>query len=137
MVRNPKTSIAKDLVHTRPLLTELEWKTQRAAISQCGLALAGDIPIMNEFYFRLGRDCELPKNYVRFEITGMDMLASRMSQKYCEPSTETRVSFFKAFGLTPDFQTAMEDFYRGVAIGWIPTNLQEQGFPVSPSCIWT
>jgi len=137
MIRNPYKSIAKDLLHTQQLNRERDWKIRRAAISGCGLALAGDVPIFNEFYHKLGEGCHLPRSYVNHDVTGMDMLAVGMHKKYEVPSDETRYSFYLAFNLTPDFQTAMEDFYRGVTIQWTPFHLQETPIVGPLAGLWT
>lgn len=128
MVRDPRSCLAKDLLHTQQIRQERDWKIRRAAISSCGLALAGDIPIFNEFYHKLGEGCHLPRAYVNYDVTGMDMLARGMHKKYSVPTDETRYSFYLAFGLTPDFQTAMEEFYRGVNLKWVP--IHEQSSPI-------
>jgi len=44
---------------------------------------------------------------------GTQMMRGDMVAKRVCVTDETRVSFFVAFGVTPDEQTAMEDYYRG------------------------
>jgi len=40
------------------------------------------------------------------------MMAQGMEAKHQDITPETRLSFFKAFGVTPDEQVAMEDYYQ-------------------------
>jgi hypothetical protein len=112
MVRDPHTTVAKDLVSVKRIFNSTDWVTQRKAISDCGLALAGDMPIFWRLYTKLG-DVELSKRARRylknkpFE-TGADYLARGMAQKCVEPSVETRLSFFLAFGITIEQQIDIE-----------------------------
>jgi hypothetical protein len=134
MVRDPRSCLTKDLLHTCFLENEKEWKIRRAAIAQCGLALAGDVPIYGQYYTTLGAGCFLPKNYSPNSITGMDMLAMRMKNTFCEPTEDTRYSFYLAFGITPGQQVALENHYKELVLTYIPRNKQQEGFVTSPAC---
>jgi hypothetical protein len=48
-----------------------------------------------------------------FMQSGSRMMSRGMDSKFVPVSSESRVSFFKAFGVTPDEQVAMEEYYRG------------------------
>lgn len=107
MVRDPRISLDKDVLCTRPLDTEKEWRLQMQAMSDCGLALAGDLPVLGAFYniFDVGETTP------RQLETGMDYLARGLEGKRSSPTAEARDSFFAAFGITPDEQVALEQFY--------------------------
>jgi hypothetical protein len=95
----------------------------RYAISQCGLSLAGDVPVFNEFYTALGRGARLSKRSMaklrnRGPETGMEYLALGMSHKFSEPTTCCRISFARAFNIWPDQQRAMEAQYRTFQAEW-------------------
>jgi len=40
------------------------------------------------------------------------LMSAGMDGKWVDVSTEARVSFFSAFGVTPDEQVALEEYYR-------------------------
>jgi len=113
MVRDPRQVLSKDLCVVKPVRDEQYWKAMRKAIGECGLSLAGDVPVFGAFYNSLLKDTTLSKRAAaklsnRAPETGMEYLARGMSAKYCEPHTVCRVSFAKAFGIWPDLQVALE-----------------------------
>jgi len=123
MVRDPRVTLDKDLCVVKPVNNQVDYDFYRNAISQCGLALAGDVPVLYEFYRCLARGTKissrLEKRLVnRSPETGMDYLALRMRQKYASPSDCCRVSFAKAFDIWPDEQMALEDAYRSMTLKW-------------------
>jgi hypothetical protein len=109
MVRDPRITIDKDDVCIKGVQTLEEWNAQRGAVAACGLALAGDIPVVNEYYAMLGAGAELKR--ADRPTTGMEWLALGMKAKYSTPSPLTRLSFYVAFDITPDEQVAMEREY--------------------------
>lgn len=110
MVRDPRVCTDKDLLSTRPLDTEAEWECHMQSICDCGLALAGDLPVMGAFYTMLDRGTVVERKLE----TGMDYLARGLVGKRRPPTAAARVSFFSAFGITPDEQEALEQFYDAI-----------------------
>ena len=117
MVRDPRATLDKDLANVAPVTNQTDFDYLRGSIGLCGLALAGDVPVYCEFYNSLCRGTWNPKFEKRREEqglrTGAEYLALGLHAKYQEPTVEARVSFWKAFGMTPDEQVALEDLYRG------------------------
>lgn len=123
MVRDPRVTLSKDLCCVKPIQTEKQYDLQRHSVSQCGLSLAGDVPVFNEFYAALGRNAEpsqraLKRKAARGLETGMEFLAVGMSPKFCKPSDCCRLSFAKAFDIWPDTQLAMEQELRSKVVEW-------------------
>lgn len=109
MVRDPIICLAKDSFTLKRAMTYEEQRIYSNAIGWCGLSLAGDMPIFGAFY-RSMISLEKPEN---IEIlTGMQLLAKRMEPKFSEPTDEARVSFWRAFRLSPDKQLALETLIR-------------------------
>lgn len=46
-----------------------------------------------------------------FMASGAQMMSRGMIAKHVDVTPEARVSFFVAFGVTPDEQTALEEYY--------------------------
>lgn len=106
MVRDPRVTIDKDDVCIKGVQSAEEWDAQRGAVAACGLALAGDIPVVNEYYRMLGNGAQLRR--ADRPSSGMEWLALGMDLKYAAPDPLTRLSFYVAFDITPDEQVAME-----------------------------
>jgi hypothetical protein len=115
MVRDPRICLAKDLCYTVPLKDEQEWSERRNAISQCGIALAGDIPVLGSYYDCLGRNTSAGAS---LEVCGLSLLARGMTAKRAPPSDETRFSFYLAFGISPDRQVAIESVYDQLTLSY-------------------
>lgn len=118
MVRDPRKSLDKDLISVRPVTSHTTWANYCSAIADCGLALAGDLPVLGAFYGMLhqGRDVD------RQLLTGMDYMARGLEQRSATINDTTRFSFYKAFGIKPDEQTALEEFYRSVTLSYETPN---------------
>jgi hypothetical protein len=112
MCRDPRVTLAKDLVSVRPIRDQVEWARQCTAIGECGLALAGNLPVFSSFYSML----DLGVKTERQLLTGMDYLAQGMSGKRRPVHHEARLSFYQAFDLSPDEQTALEEHYDAMTL---------------------
>lgn len=111
MVRNPFTAMSKDCVSLVGWSTEVEFRYWLASIGACGGSLTSGVPVWQAWYARLQalggpvnagvdalvRDC------------GMAYMASGVGS--CEITEAARYSFYKAFGVTPDMQVALESEY--------------------------
>jgi hypothetical protein len=114
MVRN-LTAFSKDCAVIGTPHSMAAWTD---AVSQCGEACAGGIPVWNSFYQFLRRSADTPMRRRRrldysplMESTGLWWMAKGMRRFFSSPSDEARVSFFKAFGVTPEAQIACEEWY--------------------------
>jgi len=75
------------------------------------------MPIFSEFYacLRRGAGSAVDRDDTP---TGFSMLAKGMNMRGMPVTDEARVSFFKAFDITPDEQLAVEKFYRDARPTW-------------------
>lgn len=117
MCRNPRVCMPKDCVSLLPMEQgncAAAWMT---AVGECGISLAGGIPVLQEFYCALLRGgCgHRMKKGIHME-TGFFRLAKDMDRTVGEVSVSARVSFWRAFGVTPTDQMFMEDKLRA----WTP-----------------
>lgn len=112
MVRDPRVSLAKDLITFKSLNNVADFDFLRCAIGDCGLSLTRGIPILQEYYLCLTRGATR-KEWRRTEYeSGMQFMAHGMDRKSSKVSTAARVSFWQAFGYTPEQQEAIENEYR-------------------------
>lgn len=117
MVRNYHSSREKDSMCLFPLDDPGALKAWLYAVGECGLALTSGVPVMQEMYSAFMRAGVASKmGDAVFMQGGMRMLSVKMEAKSSVISDDARVSFYAAFGVTPDEQTAMEEYYRGWTI---------------------
>jgi len=110
-VRNFPTFIAKDVSTVLPLSHGQCMEGYAGAISDCGLALAGGVPVADAFY----RSMHTISKGVRLRIEqgtgwerGFVFLARGMSRSGVAISDQARASFYFAFGVLPDRQKILE-----------------------------
>jgi len=114
MVRDPRVAIAKDCMSVKPLTNRSLSQKWASAVSQGGLSLTGGIPIWQDFYQALLKysDGSKPLENDMSMETGFFFMTIGMSRRYSKISDATRVSFYHAFGITPQQQCVMEELYR-------------------------
>lgn len=126
MVRTPKVAFEKDTMCTLTVSDD-EYLSWLAGVSECGLATASGVPVMQEFYVNLsvaagGRVA--PERLV--EHTGMKHLSRGMVSRVVPVDDASRFSFWLAFGVDPDTQVAIELDLRNaretaILEGFVPT----------------
>lgn len=104
MCRNPRIVLDKDTVDLRP--SNHLYSNWLHHIGTGGGALASGVPILQEFYATL-RELGTP-GQVSTSMTGMDMMAHGLDCTLVPIDDDARVSFYKAFGITPWDQIAIE-----------------------------
>lgn len=141
MVRDPHVAITKDCYSINPLDSHLGMKKYLEVLGKGGLSLTGGIPIWQDFYSLLQRFPDSQKksrwsraNKIMLE-SGMMMLASGMGRSYTLCHPQTRFSFWRAFGILPDEQLVMEQFYCTATLGWKePTIAEPRHVEFWPTC---
>lgn len=120
MCRNPRTASVKDHMSRLNLNTVKLAKCWAGAVSDCGLALAGDMPIFHQYYdvyhrYSQGTRADWMEKDGRF-ANGMLWLSKRMTRRY-GVTDATRISFWRAWNILPHEQRAIERYYASVNIG--------------------
>ena len=103
MVRRPDTVMTKDCCVVRGGMTPSKLADWLGAQRVGGLSLAGDIPVLGTFY-----QC-FPAKETSMESDYAAPHKFRAGQQCGSISSESRYSFWLAFGLTPDDQMALEE----------------------------
>jgi len=116
MVRHPKWAIAKDTVSTHGFQSDKIYRGWLDAVGTGGLAMTGGIPVFQDFYQAYQKHGSPHKVHFDVQSWGVRSLQKGMTRSYGPISAETRASFYWAFGVTPDEQLILEDFYRGVRL---------------------
>jgi len=111
MVRSPVDAISRDMLTTKKLHNKLDYDTLRGSIADCGMAIAGDLPVFGEFYRMLGRDCGKRREDKDRSMSGMKYMALGLESQVGPVTQASRFSFWKAFGITPQLQVSIESEY--------------------------
>jgi len=127
MVRDPRTAMSKDCVSLVGWDTPVHIRAWAGAIGSCGASLTGGVPVWSAWYNRLvelgGRRKE---NGVDAAVRDSGLGYMAKGVKSCKVSAECRVSFYKAFGILPDMQEALEEHYSSLSFG---TEVHPMMFP--------
>jgi hypothetical protein len=113
MVRNVKDCLSKDCTCIIDISTAGGFLKWAYSIGECGLSLAGGIPVLDQFYralMRSGRKGGKVTSHPYWE-SGMTYLAKGMDRKLSRITARTRHSFYLAFGVTPDEQIMAENYF--------------------------
>lgn len=140
MVRDPRTAMSKDCVSLIGWDTEDEIKSWAHAIGTCGSALTSGVPVWHAWYQRLVAMGNGASEGVMERVydCGMGFMAQGVSG--CEIDAISRHSFWRAFGILPDMQEALEAEYSApVNITAITPTVYRDYLPIdtqNPLTIW-
>jgi len=115
MVRDVADALCRDSLSIKPIVNAKSYDTLRHSISQCGLSICPGIPMMQSFYQMLGRGVVAKKVDKDKSMSGMRYMALGLEPKVVPVTDEARLSFYRAFGYTPEQQISMEDAYDNLA----------------------
>lgn len=119
MVRKHGHAMAKDCISLKPLDGRGVFDKWRLAIGMAGMSLVGGIPVQQEFYSAMMRGATGPALHNDLTLeTGFARLARGMDRKPTTVSAQARYSYWLAFGVLPDEQVALEEFFRLVTPAW-------------------
>lgn len=116
MVRNIPTSLRKDTLTVHNLTGTALREKWCTAVGIGGLNLTGGVPVVQDFYQAYQRiGCMRMSNITDDPTfaTGMKLMSKGMNELYRAPDAWTRVQVFEVWGITPDEQEALENYYRG------------------------
>lgn len=114
MTRIVPNSIIKDTHTLLPLQSAKAVRNFYSSIGHCGLALTSGVPILQEFYSLYLRSSGGAKGFGQHTglESGMLNMSRGLESKRTPITTEARVSFYLAFGVTPDHQVAIEKYLK-------------------------
>jgi hypothetical protein len=150
MVRNNRTAAVKDAVCPMKIETPRQFVAWTQAVSDTGIATHGGVPVAQDYYAMLSRSAQTTfqsmnltyrqrsryrSSIKRYSVEGgLHYWGKGMTCRY-EPviSTETRISYYLAFGTPPHIQRMLESSYR--------TKLVKYNYPIespyiNPMRLW-
>lgn len=120
MVRNVRTCLKKDPMCLIPIQNDRVWRKWLAAVGECGLATVPGCPVLQSFYGAFVRSGSKARSKFKdfvFKNTSMRERGLGLEPTEIAVTDESRVSFYRAFGILPDMQVELEKYYDKVTIG--------------------
>jgi hypothetical protein len=121
MVRIPQLAMSKDLTANCDLSTSAVRRCWLDAVRKGGLALTDGCPVWPSFYRMYPATGTDSKKYdqelVRLRATGWAIASQRMTYTNVQVRPESRYSFWLAFGILPDEQVALEEWFGSRTLG--------------------
>lgn len=131
MVRNPFRAIPKDCTSVRRIDIPKVFRKWTTAVSDCGLSLCNGVPVQQSFYQSIGRSVcpavrksksrRVQQRMARLVLqdeSGLYKWKSESEKKVISVTDSTRLSYFAAFGITPEQQLYLETFYNENQPAW-------------------
>lgn len=130
MVRNVRTCLKKDPMCLMPIPNEKVWRKWLGAVGECGLSLVSGCPVLQSFYgcfHRNGVSSSQSFKTAVFKNTGTMERGAGLGLKPRTVTASARASFYRATGITPDYQIELELYYDKMMIGGIDQNNVRDG----------
>lgn len=119
MVRNIRSAPSKDCVSLLPWDNQSSFAAWAHAISSCGLSLTRGVPIWEAFYTHIST-AGAQKEYAEQAVAESGMSYMSRGVRDCVVDEEARYSFYLAFGIAPDVQRAIEQWYMSGSLQYQP-----------------
>jgi hypothetical protein len=113
MVRNFPVSVSKDMVSLLPLRTTGDWERWAHDVGMCGSATNMGVPVLYELYNSLARAGRGTfGDHALLRGGGLYFASLGLSGERLEITDAARVSFWEAYGVAPNRQVLLEQYYR-------------------------
>lgn len=119
MMRNVVACMKKDAICLQSINNEKSLKKWLGAVGECGLSLVPGLPVVRNMYQSLLRSgTSASKRFKQHIFKNTGMMERMGSTKYEDrpPCAESRASFYRATGITPDLQLEYEKYYDSLNI---------------------
>lgn len=124
MIRQIIPALEKDLTLQIQNLTKKLYDEWRNAVSLGGMALCSGVPIFQSFYKWMGRGAGSTRANPHLGgliSSGFYRFSKGMNAREAEVTMQTRISFWKAFGIIPERQIWIETILDGLEHTFNPT----------------
>jgi len=122
-IRECAKAISKDSISLVNFNKEANMRGWLHTVGMGGLALNSGVPVLQAFYCMYIRNGEAHCvfDHATFD-TGTQRLTAGMSSHAVAVSPESRYSFWRATGIEPDAQVALEEYYANLSINYGDAN---------------
>jgi hypothetical protein len=119
MVRNHTAVLRKDAMCLIPIQNQQVYDKWMSAVGDCGLSICANCPVQNAFYQSFRQRYTKYTEGLRSQVfrgTSRLYQARETSNISNDVSALSRVSYYYAFGVLPDEQVQMENYFRAMII---------------------
>jgi len=119
MCRSPFAAVMKDSCTVVDVSHPKQFDRWMSAVGGCGCSLTSGVPVMYSYYSVYTRSSSgNPGNIGNHPsmTSGLTFMAGGMVAEKREITDDARVSFWLAFGITPDEQIMFEQYYTGLIL---------------------
>lgn len=116
MVRSPRVAIEKDTFCVRTLTGRDSYREWLNGVCIGGLAACDGVPVLSSFYRGLITGGDVRQHML--DDTGMRRMTRGMVCRDSPVTDDARYSFYRAFGIDPDHQLKLEDYFSGISLGF-------------------
>ncbi len=122
MIRNVSAVVRKDPMCLQPIPNERAMMKWWGAVGECGTTLNSGVPVLSNFYAVMQRaGVDTTDAYKHEVFRNRSTLHQMRGVKAAEVDARARVSFYYAFGYTPDEQRELERYYDSMELTWRQT----------------
>jgi len=117
MVRNVASCMTKDPMCMISIPNMQVLRKWYHAVGLCGTILTTGVPVLHSMYsvlLRYGQICS--PQMMRYVFKNRSQLGLASGVKVAQVTDRARVSFYYAFGITPDEQEAIEQYYNNLSL---------------------
>nr|UQB76029.1 RNA-dependent RNA polymerase [Flumine luteovirus 5] len=124
MVRNPEKALSKDCITLASSETPSQIASAYMAISTCGRIINSGVPISFALHSAIHRaarrytkDVEINPDFMFRQIEFGNFERMRgLTYRRKDISDETRLSYYRAFGIAPETQIMLESYYNALSL---------------------
>nr|UQB76031.1 RNA-dependent RNA polymerase [Flumine luteovirus 7] len=124
MVRDPMKAISKDCITLSSNVTPAQIASAYMAISTCGRIINSGVPISFALHSAIHRaarrytkDVEINPDFMFRQVEfGNHERMKGLTYQRRNISDETRLSYYRAFGIAPDTQQLIEEYYNSLSL---------------------
>lgn len=129
MVRNHTAVLTKDPMCLVPVPTDNAYRKWLYAVGECGSIATSGIPVQHAFYqafLRHGLVCSQGFKDTIFRNTGWGTRISGSLTEHTEVTDTARVSYYIAYGVTPDAQRLIEEYFSTATFAQLQAGILER-----------
>jgi len=124
MVRNPEKALSKDCITLASSETPSQIASAYMAISTCGRIINSGVPVSFALHSAIHRaarrytkDVEINPDFMFRQIEFGNFERMRgLTYRRKDISDETRLSYYRAFGIAPETQIMLESYYNTLSL---------------------
>lgn len=134
MVRNIPVVLHKDSLCLLPLRNEREMREWLGAIGECGAALTHGVPVLSSFYRAYSRNGTKRTKFGEQLLlhSGARLLSAGIDRVEDTITPEARYGVWKAWGILPDHQVALEQKYANMHVEYSSDRAESYDFVPNP-----